>query len=191
MMENSIISFEEFKNDFTMQTEKKSPEDADIKPINPDDFDKSESELPEEKGEEKKEPAKVKVPGIGFSATAELIVDGTDFVQSLICRRINQRKIRRRIGVENLERIEILYEAKKKGNLTTNISGEDLTLLSEYGRLMDVEDEIPFTDEEVEKMEGYLKIMCKNKGWDMPPEWAMFYTMLQAIGLRAADAMTE
>ena len=81
-----------------------------------------------------------------------------------------------------------LEAGRKTDNELTEQEKKMIRLMKQYNR---VSKEIPFTDADYEKAKGPLTAMIKEKGFDLPPNMAMFLVALEVLGPRLADAITE
>lgn len=135
---------------------------------------------------------KPKKENLSASLSGEFTTDGINFIQSLVFKLVNKRKIIRRIGKDNIERfgelLEELIENKKKPE---GLEPKDLRLFLQFRRLMQVQEDIPFDDDEYDKISNAWTKYYEETGKGLPPWFGLMIAMADTIGARLADAFTE
>jgi hypothetical protein len=185
----------EFEDNWGKDTEKKAPN----KPVTVDTPGKKEESAPMastdtnavEDPQTTGAPTKEKTR-LSASLSAELTSMGIDTLQSIIFKIINNRKITRRIGKENIERFaELLHDLKDSKKILSDLSDDDKRLFWKFRRLKQIEEDIPFEDAEYNKLNDVLEKYYKETGQSMPAWLGLSIALADIIGARLSDAVTE
>lgn len=124
--------------------------------------------------------------------SAEIFIGAIDTTQMLVFGALNKRKIRSRFTGEEIAKAEkILQQIKDKDINKKELSDADYDLQYEYKRLKEIQDDIPFTDEEYEILKKPLAKLIEINGYDIPPGLAMTMAAAQVFAPRLVDAIFE
>ncbi|WP_416437893.1 hypothetical protein [Phnomibacter sp. MR] len=178
--------------DFMKPTESKGPET-----INPIEEEKVASKatsaepLELEAEEVKADPQPKKERMMGAEFVAETFLGMFDTTQSIILSKINRRKMKRRLG-EKLPEAEKLINEIELGRIEPkDLTPEQYQIFLRIKDLMKVEEMIPLTDEEYEKLKVPLMRLVEVNNIDLPPNLALFMTAIDVMAPRIIDAFFE
>lgn len=183
-------STDQFFKDFERDTEPKEaipavPETApqpQFEPGGPEPADTTESGP---------EPKAKKKPAFSPETQAEFYIAGLDSAQTLLFKGINKRKMRRRFG-DKLERAVQLFHEMEAGRLKpAELAPEDYVLFMRIRDLKQVEDEIPFSDDEYKQLQTPLAKVIEQSGYDLPPSMAISMAVMLVMAPRITAALME
>ena len=161
----------EFEDNWSKPTETKAPiKPVDI-PVPGKEKEKPVDQTPTETSVAAETTSAVDKPGnLSASLSGEFTTDGINFIQSLVFKLVNKRKIVRRIGKENIERFGDLLEELLTDKKKPALEPKDLRLFLQFKRLMQVQEDIPFTDEEYDKdIECLAESITRKQAKDCRP----------------------
>jgi hypothetical protein len=192
MSVNPTTAVLEFEDNWGKATETKAPEKPVriAPPVNKDlEPEDEEPEIIQEN--QQPEPQKEKA-FLSSSLSAEFSIIGIDTVQSVIFKMINNRKIVRRCGRENIERFgDLLTDLIENKKQPETLSETDRLLFLKFKRLKQIEDDIPFTDDEYKQLTEAIEKYFEETGQGLPPWFGLSIALAGALGARLSDAISE
>ena len=155
------------------------------------------TEKVEPKAEEEEEDKKGTVK-LSAELSADIIIGGVDFLQCQVLTRIHEHKFKKRMrsryGDGAMEAADALLnklEAERKQNTFADRTADEVGMLSLIKRYREVTDDIPFTEEEKDKVRPTLVAYLKERGGQLPPWLGLGLMVTEMIGSRIMDAVFE
>jgi hypothetical protein len=179
----------ELLNDFAKPTESKNPE-----PPKPESIVEQAASADFQK-EKQPEASKVEIikdkAKLSFQTSAEIVTELIDGGQTLILDSYNERKKKRRYG-NNKYVLEMMVEKVNAGQMKmTDIPEAQVNDFHGMRRLIDVGNDIPFSNDERKKMTESMTKIMQDKGSALDGNWAIAMVLFNAFAPRLADAITE
>lgn len=143
----------------------------------------NDAEVADTQATQAKAPEAKKMLSAGLSA--EIAISCLDGIQAGLFTAIANRKLKRRMG-DDLEEVEELDEKLKQK--VVNLSEMDgrtklLVKYKKYKRLLELMEDIPFTEDEVKRMEAPLEAMIIENNYQMPP-WLGFTLVISDVMIK-------
>ncbi len=136
-------------------------------------------------------PSAAKERLMGAEFVSEAFIGMFDTTQSLILTKINQKKMKRRLG-DKLPKAEQLFAEIESGRIQmADLSPEDYAIFLRIKDLMKIEEEIPLTDEEYEKLKVPLLKLVEINNIDIPPGLALMMSVVEVMAPRIVDVIFE
>lgn len=188
----------EFEDNWSKPAEKKAPEKPVKAPLPSSSFEEEPDEvepIPEQQpaaaapGTENQDQPRQK---LSASLSAELTSLGIDTIQTVIFSAINNKKIVRRIGRDNIERFgELLQELNESKKKPEDLTEQEKILFWKFRRLKQVQEDIPMNNEEFDKLNEVLEKYYQETGQSLPPWMGLSIALTNILGARLSDAFTE
>jgi hypothetical protein len=171
--------------DFMEPTEVKGPgtiEEAEVI-IEPEP--KQEEPVPDAK------PATPKERMLTAETQAEIYVSVFDGIQTMVLSSINKKKLNRRLG-DRLAEAEKLMNEIECGRLDPkDLHADQYGLFLRIKSMLEIKENIPFSDDEYNKLMAPLSKIIQESGHDLPPSMALTLVGLQVMAPRLVDALFE
>lgn len=124
--------------------------------------------------------------------SSEILIGAIDTTQSLVFGSLLKRKIRNRFTSVEIEKCKRYnQQVEDKEIKKKDLSDEDFEMLYAYNALQEVSADIPFTDEEYNKLKKPLSQLIEINGYDIPPGIALSIAVAQIMAPRICDAFFE